>query len=427
MKLKLLIKKSIQLFKNYGFKFILKKICKSTKYKINICFNKNSFKYKRAYSKYYKQIDDILNFEQCHSIIIFDSRVGWNIPLFQRPQHMANELSKKGFLYFYRSSEQFDLGIDGIKKIKDRLYLVNMSNYVLQNVLIDIVSKINKEKFLLLYSTDIYLDEEYIRKRYLNNGFKIIYEYIDEISAEISGDIPNFVYKRHKNIIKNEQNFIIVTADKLMNDVKGIRNMYRVAMITNGVDYNHWKKKDDVIPEKIKDITKKGKPIIGYFGALAKWFDYNLIKEIAIKKPNYDIVLIGFLYDDGFRKSGIENIRNIHYLGVVDYNDLPLYGKQFDVAVIPFLLNDITESTNPVKLFEYMALNIPIVTTNLRECKKYKSTLIGENYNEFIEKLEYALKINENDKYYTYLKDEALENTWEKKAEIFYKLIKNKI
>ena len=136
------------------------------------------------------------------------------------------------------------------------------------------------------------------------------------------------------------------------------------------------------------------------------------------------IVLIGFLYDNEFRKSKVEDIKNVHYLGVVDYKELPLYGQCFNVAIIPFLLNDITESTNPIKLFEYMALNVPIVTTNLRECQKYKSTLIAKNYNEFIEKLDYALKMSKDDEYYTYLKNEALKNIWEKKAEAFYNLVK---
>lgn len=410
MRFKLLIKKIIQLLKCYKFNFILKKI--------------NIFKYKRIYNKYYEMINSILSYEKYHSIIIFDSRVGWNIPLFQRPQHMAIELSKKGFLYFYRSSEQFDFNINGVKKIKEKLYLVDMSNYIFQNVLIDVLSKTNSEKFLLLYSTDIYLDEEYIKERYLNNGFKLVYEYIDEISQEISGDVQNFVYTRHKNIIKNKQNFIIVTADKLMNYVKSIRDIHKVAMISNGVDYEHWQTHMDIIPQKIKAIVNDKKPIIGYFGALARWVDYNLIKEIAKRKPDYNIVLIGFLYDNEFRKSKVEDIKNVHYLGVVDYKELPLYGQCFNVAIIPFLLNDITESTNPIKLFEYMALNVPIVTTNLRECQKYKSTLIAKNYNEFIEKLDYALKMSKDDEYYTYLKNEALKNIWEKKAEAFYNLVK---
>ena len=227
-----------------------------------------------------------------------------------------------------------------------------------------------------------------------------------------------------KHIIKNKQNFIIVTADKLMNYVKSIRDIHKVAMISNGVDYEHWQTHMDIVPEKIKAIVNDKKPIIGYFGALARWVDYNLIREIAKRKPDYNIVLIGFLDDNEVRKSKVEDIKNVHYLGVVDYKELPLYGQCFNVAIIPFLLNDITESTNPIKLFEYMALNVPIVTTNLRECQKYKSTLIAKNYNEFIEKLDYALKMSKDDEYYTYLKNEALKNIWEKKAEAFYNLVK---
>lgn len=426
MNFRVLIRKCIKVSNDIRFKVILKKILRSIKYRVLASFSKGSFKYRKIYSKYYNELQNIINCEKYHSIVVFDSRVGWNIPLFQRPQHMARELSNKGFLYFYRTSEQFDYEIKGIKKLKDRLYLVNMSNYVLQNVLFDLLKNSDKKKFLSLYSTDIFLDEKYIDEKYMSNGFNIVYEYIDELSREISGELPDFVYERHKNILIDKNKFILVTADKLMEEVKAIRGTDNVAMLSNGVDYEHWQNKNGVIPKKVKDIIDKGNSVIGYFGALAKWVDYKLIKKIAEERPNYEIVLIGFLYDNEFKKSGIENIENIHYLGVVDYKELPLYAKCFHVSVIPFLLNSITESTNPVKLFEYMALNNPIVTTDLRECRKYKSVLIGRNHKEFIEKLDYALNINKNDKYYTYLKEEALENTWEKKAEFFYRLINKK-
>ena len=51
----------------------------------------------------------------------------------------------------------------------------------------------------------------------------------------------------------------------------------------------------------------KGKPIIGYYGALAKWFDYEKIKKLAIKKPGYEIVLIGINYDRSYDRSGLDN------------------------------------------------------------------------------------------------------------------------
>lgn len=427
MNFKIMIKKCIKVSNDFGFRTMLNKILRTIKCRLKAPFNKNRFRYKKIYNQYYTEVKNIIDHEKYHSIIVFDSRVGWNIPLFQRPQHMARELSNRGFLYLYRTSEQFDYDIKGIKKLKDRLYLVNMSNYILQNVLFDLLKNSNKKRFLSLYSTDIFLDEKYIIDKYIKNGFNIVYEYIDELSSEISGELPNFIYERHKNILANKNNFVLVTADKLMDEVKAIRGTDKVAMVSNGVDYEHWLNKDRVIPEKIKGIVDKGNVIIGYFGALAKWVDYKLIKEIAEERPNYEIVLIGFLYDNGFEKSGIENIENIHYLGVIDYKELPLYAKYFNISIIPFLLNSITESTNPVKLFEYMALNNPIVTTDLRECRKYRSVLIGRNHKEFIEKLDYALNINKNDKYYTYLKEEALENTWERKAEIFYRLIDKNI
>ncbi|MGL5245737.1 MAG: glycosyltransferase, partial [Sarcina sp.] len=282
----------------------------------------------------------------------------------------------------------------------------------------------NGSKFLSLYSTDVYLDELYIRKNYIDNGFHIIYEYIDELSDEISGYLPDFVYDRHENIINDKENFIVASADKLIEEVEQLRGKENVAMITNGVQYKDWQFENREVPEKLKEIVSKGNPIIGYFGALAKWFDYDLVRFIAENRPDYEVVLIGFLYDDSFKKSGIENLKNVHYLGVIDYKELPKHAKYFTISTIPFLLNDITESTSPVKLFEYMAMATPIVTTDLRECRKYKSVLIGKNYNDFIEKLDEALSIDRKNEYYEWLEKEALDNTWNKKAQILYSLVK---
>ena len=359
--------------------------------------------------------------------MIFDSRVGWNIPLFQRSQHMANELTDDGYLYFYRTSEQFDPHIKTVEKLKNRLYLVNMANFALQNAMFDLLKEYKGHKFLSLYSTDVYLDEQYIKEKYIDNGFKIIYEYIDELSDEISGHLPDFVYDRHKNIIEDKSNIAVGSADKLIEEIEEIRGKENVAMITNGVQYDHWQYRSDEVPEKLKDIVSKGNPIIGYFGALAKWFDYELLKKVAKERPNYEIVLIGFLYDNSFKDSRIDELENVHYLGIVDYKELNKYSQYFTISTIPFLLNDITESTSPVKLFEYMAMGHPIVTTDMRECRKYKSVLIGRSHEDFIEKLDFALTLDKKDEYYKYLREEALANTWREKAAILDRLIEKNI
>lgn len=416
-----------EVLKEDGLIEVIKRVLRYIKRRIKDKLDNNALTYRKNYEEANAIFNKILKKEKFKAVVVFDSRVGWNIPLFQRSQHMANELTDDGYLYFYRTSEQFDPHIKTVEKLKDRLYLVNMANFALQNAMFDLLKEYKGHKFLSLYSTDVYLDEQYIKEKYTDNGFKIIYEYIDELSDEISGHLPDFVYDRHKNIIEDKSNIAVGSADKLIEEIEEIRGKENVAMITNGVQYDHWQYRSNEVPEKLKDIVSKGNPIIGYFGALAKWFDYELLKKVAKERPNYEIVLIGFLYDNSFKDSKIDELENVHYLGIVDYKELNKYSQYFTISTIPFLLNDITESTSPVKLFEYMAMGHPIVTTDMRECRKYKSVLIGKSHEDFIEKLDFALTLDKNDEYYNYLKEEALANTWKEKAAILDRLIDKNI
>ena len=420
-------RRTTEVLKEDGLIEVIKRVLRYIKRRIKDKLDNNALTYRKNYEEANAIFHKILKKEKFKAVVVFDSRVGWNIPLFQRSQHMANELTDDGYLYFYRTSEQFDPHVKTVEKLKDRLYLVNMANFALQNAMFDLLKEYKGHKFLSLYSTDVYLDEQYIKEKYIDNGFKIIYEYIDELSDEISGHLPDFVYDRHKNIIEDKSNLAVGSADKLIEEIEEIRGKENVAMITNGVQYDHWQYRSDEVPEKLKDIVSKSNPIIGYFGALAKWFDYELLKKVAKERPNYEIVLIGFLYDNSFKDSKIDELENVHYLGIVDYKELNQYSQYFTISTIPFLLNDITESTSPVKLFEYMAMGHPIVTTDMRECRKYKSVLIGKSHEDFIEKLDFALTLDKKDEYYNYLKEEALANTWREKAAILDRLIEKNI
>ena len=91
---------------------------------------------------------------------------------------------------------------------------------------------------------------------------------------------------------------------------------------------------------------------------------------------------------------------------------------------IPFVVNEITNATSPVKLFEYMALKKPIITTNIKECCKYKSVEVANSYEEFV-KLIYELKhkIESNKFDFKLVLNEAIENSWESKAKQIDKII----
>ena len=422
------IAKIKSLIKKDGVFNTTKKVCKYfiSEYgtKVNIF---SIVYYKLNKKKFEDKFEEILQGEY-DRIIIWKSDFGWNVPLFQRPQHIAKNLSDENCLVFYEVTTMTDK-VKDLKKIKDNLYLVNLKNLVIKNILFSKVEKkLNKNKYIQFYSTDYKIALEEV-KTYIKQGFKIIYEYIDDLSPQILGtdEIPRNTIEKYNYMLKDTKNiFVIVTADKLENDIVEKRGTEKLAFSSNGVDYEHFQDIDlsYKFEEDFENILKQNKPIIGYYGALASWMDYDLIKYLAENRPNYNIVFFGVKYDGEYDKSGVDSLKNVYFLGKREYKVLKNYASRFSVCTIPFKVNNITKSTSPVKLFEYMAIQKPIVTTEMDECKKYKSVMIAKNKEEFVKLVDKAIGLSDNVEYKKELKKEACENTWSQKAKIIVELLK---
>lgn len=416
------ISKLINVYKKYGFIGFNKKLYAYIKANY---MDKISFKVMLHKRKYHEEIRKILTKEKYDRVILWRSSFGYHVELFQRPQHIANNLSKNKCLVFYEVTTMTDK-VKTIKKHSNNLYLMNFNNKALNKILMQELKQINKPKYIQLYSTDWKLSVENI-ENYINNGYKFIYEYIDHLSPELAGtkNIPQNIIDKYDYVMKNKNVYVIVTAELLKKDVESQRGIENLAFSSNGVDYNFFKDydRDYQFEPEFQRILEQKKPIIMYYGALAKWFDYELIKKIA-KLNKYSIILFGIKYDESFDESKIGDEKNIYFLGSRDYHILKYYAKAADILTIPFVINDITKATSPVKIFEYMALHKPIVTTDLNECRQYKSVLIGKTHKDFIDKLEEAQKLKNNNDYIKLLDQEAKENDWSKKAEVIINLIK---
>ena len=423
------INKIISIIKKDGLFTAIKKVYKYIQAKYLSKINPFSYLYiKINYKKFKTEIDKILhgNYER---IIIWRSSFGWNVPLFQRPQHIDRNFAKNNCLVFYETTTVTDK-VKTYKKINDNLYLVNFNNSAIKKLIFKELQNLNKPKYIQFYSTDCTISLTEL-KQYIQDGFKIIYEYIDDLSPLLVGtkELPINIKEKYNYMLKDTKNvFVVVTADEIKKDVVSKRGEEKLVFSCNGVDYDHFTNIDNnfIFDKKFVNILNEKKPIIGYYGALASWFDYNMIIDLATKRPNYNIVLLGIKYDDSFDKSDLSKYSNIYFLGSKNYDILPNYAYKFDVCTIPFLINDITQATSPLKLFEYMALGKPIVTTSMKECKKYNSVMIANNNSEFISLVDKAIHISkENDeKYYNLLNKEALENTWEEKAKLIIDLLK---
>ena len=367
------------------------------------------------------QVDDVLKLEEILAgndnkyLVVLPPLVDWNIPLFQRPQHIARHLSQEEFIYFFCTGNCIYDNVFGFQNVAGSLYLTNR---------FDLLKELNKKKIFDIYSTDNSLTYNFIEEE-LKKGNKILYEYIDEIHPLISGkSIPKSTIDRHKKILRNEECMVIASSDKLYKEVMSYRSK-NFALVTNGVDYYHFRQEfqEEEFTEDILSIKNRKKPVIGYFGALAVWFDYELIQKLAAERPEYEILIIGVNYDGSTEKYNLNKYSNVTILGPVSYQDLPKYASTFDISTIPFLINEITESTSPIKLFEYMALGKPIVTTNIAECQKYKSVLIAVDHQDYIRKIDQALALRTNEEYCAILNREAKENSWEIKAQQIINLI----
>jgi teichuronic acid biosynthesis glycosyltransferase TuaH len=344
--------------------------------------------------------------DKVRGVIIYPPTVGWNITLFQRPHHLAIQLAKQGYLFFFCTGNHWKDDVSGFRQIEERLYLTNRYDLLLEML---------PDAWIILSSTNdaITVADIVLLKR---RGFRIIYDYIDEIHADITGGIEA-IRIRHAALTSDNVDLVANVAVNLYNEMRRRFPEEMVMMLPNAADYEHFqvKRSGAEPPADMRRIIDEAKPVIGYYGALAKWIDYELLSFVARKKPDWNIVLIGVDYDGSMKSMNMENIK---YLGRKKYDELPQYGIWFDVAVIPFKEGDIAKATSPLKLYEYMAMKKPVVVTrDLIECRKYKGVLVANCSDEFIGKIEEALKLKDNPVYLKLLDEQAKKNTWVARAQ----------
>lgn len=159
--------------------------------------------------------------------------------------------------------------------------------------------------------------------------------------------------------------------------------------LPQGVDIKHFINIKKTTVETLKGIQR---PIIGFFGLLSEWVDLTIIESLAKTFPSYSIVLIGDMVVD---VSILRSYSNIHLVGNVPYNDLPSFAVKFDVGIIPFKINELTAAVNPLKLIEYLAMGLPVVTTPMHEVEKFKDYIyIANNSFEFTRMVDEAINSN---------------------------------
>jgi glycosyltransferase involved in cell wall biosynthesis len=117
------------------------------------------------------------------------------------------------------------------------------------------------------------------------------------------------------------------------------------------------------------DVAALPGPVIGFYGTLQDWVDYALIAEVARRRPQWSIVLLGQALAD---VSAVRGLPNVHLLGRKPHAELPAYCKSFDVGLIPYRIDERMTFVNPIKLREYLSAGVPVVSTPVPEVVRYQ-------------------------------------------------------
>lgn len=158
----------------------------------------------------------------------------------------------------------------------------------------------------------------------------------------------------------------------------------------HGVDFQHFNQVATSSLKSPDDIASLKAPIIGFWGLIENWIDLDLVAYLAIQQPSWHLVMIGHV---AIRDNPCAALANVHFLGPKKFTELPAYACAFDVAILPYLLNDQVYSCNPIKLREYLATGKPVISVRYPEVEKYQDVVaIADNFADFERKIDWYLK-----------------------------------
>ena len=299
--------------------------------------------------------------------------IDWHFRI-QRPQHIARSLAESGHRVFYFSNHFVDAdepgyqlerlpGADALYQVKlhvkgaPAIYFDPPSDQALAMLTRSIAKVI--QDFSALSSLSIVQHAYwYPLVKRLPNSYRI-YDCMDH--HEGFGNVPAKLVEIEKEMLCSAD-LVTVTSSWLEDFAR--KHNPSVALVRNAAEYRHFVTR----PEQVyKD--GKGRRIIGYYGAIAEWFDIDLVRTIALEHPDCLILLVG--NDTVGAQKVLADLPNVEFTGEVPYATLPFYLHAFDVCLLPFKVIPLTLATNPVKVYEYLAAGKPVVCVDLPEVGQF--------------------------------------------------------
>lgn len=296
-------------------------------------------------------------------ILLCFSHLRWDF-VYQRPQHLMTRFAKEYTVCFIEEPI-YHAGADKhvIQSKKDNLIIIKPylnehdhldKNERLKNIISDFFNEQQIENFISwYYSPMALLFSDHLQPQL------IVYDCMDELSA----------FKFAPPELKQAEQELLQKADVVFT---GGHSLYKakkhlhhhIYSFPSSIDKDHFHKARNTLNEP-HDQQNIAHPRLGFFGVLDERFDIDLIKKVADAKPAWQFVFIGPVVK--INKDALPQNSNIHYLGAKSYSELPGYISGWDIALIPFALNESTKFISPTKTPEYLAAGKPVISTAIED------------------------------------------------------------
>ena len=295
-------------------------------------------------SKEAQDIQKIIATRKYKGILVYPHIVFWE-PL-QTPQQLLRAFAKEGWLCFFCESRWTE---NAYREVEPNLIITYEH---------DLVQALGETPVVVLLT---WMGSMSFVDKIQNK--KIWYHILDHL--EIFSYYDSFYQELHDKMVKSAE--VVSYVAKPLTACTGERedaiylpngaNALEIANIHEGF-----------VPEDMKPILATGHKIVGYYGYLAEWMDYEMVRRLALSRPQYEFVFIGKAIHDTSR---IDDLPNVHLLGLKPYLELSDYAKYFHVATIPFLVDEKMDCVSPIKFYEYLALGLPVVSSTMKELQTF--------------------------------------------------------
>lgn len=193
----------------------------------------------------------------------------------------------------------------------------------------------------------------------------VVYDLLDDLSiydADERGLPEHRRVKSHHPTLVRSATVVIASSEVLADRHRHERP--DILLVENGVDVDRFERPHERPPE-----IPAGTPVIGYHGAIARWFDVELFALVAAANPQWRFVLVGPVASD--MREAVHRLdagENVLVIGELPSDRIPSYVQAFDVGAIWFRIDGLTTAVSPLKMYEYLAAGLPVVATPLPAC-----------------------------------------------------------